>query len=461
MTLADIASRLLGFFATAYLARILGVEKFGEINLGFTALSYGMLIINPGIQLYATREAARQITNQFVSDILTLRLFLSFATIAVFSFCMLYIFPLSVGLFLSVLFLFSLVPSSFLLEWYFQAKGKIILVSFSRIFSQGMYLILILIFYHVFKSLWWIPVAWLCAGCSATIFLWIFFKREHNIFSLQWNVLSLFHRDGKWNMILRASFPIGRGTWLAQLVTNFPLLALGIFLSASDVGNYSAAFKIVFLALIVDSIFMYVFYPIIIRTYNESTEKLQIALSFSIKIIITLLLPLCAGVSVLAPSLIHFIFGEGYEEAVPLLRVAIWFVLFSTVHSIFSFGLIGTGKEKIFSRTMTVTVAIQMGLCIIGIVLFGAIGAPMGIVTGECISVGIIASQFEKFLHIPFVKHFVRPLIATGGMVCVLFFISTLPLTLNIACGVILYSIVLWMLGGFSKKDFVQLQQLV
>lgn len=56
MTLADIASRLIGFFATAYLARMLGVEKFGEVNLGFTSLSYGLLIINPGLQLYATRE---------------------------------------------------------------------------------------------------------------------------------------------------------------------------------------------------------------------------------------------------------------------------------------------------------------------------------------------------------------------------------------------------------------------
>ncbi|MEK7262907.1 MAG: flippase [Bacteroidota bacterium] len=462
LTLADIISRIIGFFATAYLARILGVEKFGEINLGFTALSYGMLVINPGILLYATREISKpNCATSFVSDILSLRLFLSCATVAVFSFFVLYIFQANVALLLSMLFLFSLIPSSLLLEWYFQAREKIILVSISRIIAQVFYLALILFFYQVFQSLWWIPVAWLFSGIISTIFLWFFLRKEHTSFSLQLNFLSLFYRDGKWNTLLRESFPIGLGTWLAQIVTNFQLLALGILLTSADVGNYSAAFKIVFVALIVDRIFMYVFYPLIIKTYNESSEKLQTTLSFSIKIIITLLLPLCAGVCVLAPSLIHFIFGDGYEGAVPLLRVAIWFVLFSTMHSIFSFGLIGTGKEKIFSHTMLFTVAMQMLLCVLGILFFGAIGAPAGVVVGEIIAVGIIALQFKKFVHIPFVQHFFRPLVATTVMVLVLYFTPSIPFMVNIVCGAILFAVVLWIMGGISKEDFLKFQELV
>ena len=54
----DAGGRVIGFFVTVYLARILSPSSFGLINIGLAVLGYLSLIGSPGIQMVETRNAA-------------------------------------------------------------------------------------------------------------------------------------------------------------------------------------------------------------------------------------------------------------------------------------------------------------------------------------------------------------------------------------------------------------------
>ena len=68
--------RLFGFFATAYLARTLGKEGFGLINIGLGILSYAMILSIGGLNLLGVRKVAAGEANlsKLASKIISLHL---------------------------------------------------------------------------------------------------------------------------------------------------------------------------------------------------------------------------------------------------------------------------------------------------------------------------------------------------------------------------------------------------
>jgi len=461
LAVADVGSRLIGFFATAYLARILGVEKFGVINIGFTLLSYGMLATNPGILLYATREVTtlKEHYSSFVGEVLSLRLFLSLVSFLILAVVVKVLFPSQEIFLIVVLFSLFLFPASFLLEWFFQARGEIQRISISRIAGQFVYMGMLFRLVSSNESMHFVPLAWLCSGVVSSAILFFSYKKNIATVQLHFTISSLFKKKGRWREILRLSFPIGLGTWLAQIGTNFPPLIIAFLLSEKEVGYYSAAYKIVFSILVLDRIFFFLFYPIIIKTYHESLEKLQTMLSVSLKIVIAIALPLCVGGTILSHQFIAAIYGDGYEHAASILEVVIWFAFLTIIHSTYAVGLIGIGKEKQFSRTMVIGTIAQMLLVIGGTYYFRSVGAAAGFVVGEGCTLAMMMFQFNNFVQVKLIHSFFRPIVASIGMFCVLFFIQSVPLVISIFLGCIVYMGLFYLIAGITKQDIQILKE--
>ena len=55
---ADIISRLLGFCAVTYLARILGASNMGVFAVGMSILAYASILINMGLPILGVRSVA-------------------------------------------------------------------------------------------------------------------------------------------------------------------------------------------------------------------------------------------------------------------------------------------------------------------------------------------------------------------------------------------------------------------
>ena len=59
ITGGDLSRRVLGFATVAYLARVMTTSDFGAINIGYSVLSYGLVVSAGGLGTLGVREVAR------------------------------------------------------------------------------------------------------------------------------------------------------------------------------------------------------------------------------------------------------------------------------------------------------------------------------------------------------------------------------------------------------------------
>ena len=76
---SDIGSRLIGFLAVTYLARILGPENIGILAVGMATLTFSSIVSSMGIPLLGVRSIAANISpiQNLVKRICTARFLLS------------------------------------------------------------------------------------------------------------------------------------------------------------------------------------------------------------------------------------------------------------------------------------------------------------------------------------------------------------------------------------------------
>ena len=78
LSVGDFVAKTLYFLAFVYLARVLGVANYGVLEFALSILSYLLLLADGGLELWATREAARGTDmRQLVARIVPLRFLLA------------------------------------------------------------------------------------------------------------------------------------------------------------------------------------------------------------------------------------------------------------------------------------------------------------------------------------------------------------------------------------------------
>ena len=148
----DLGSRLIGFFVSVYLARVLEPAGFGLMSVGLSVLGYLQLAGSPGIQVLETRNAAALagVDRIRVSAVLSLRLLLA-AALGVLTACSaLLLFPHSGAGHVIVLFALSVFPFALTLDWFFQGREEFLSVGTARMLQFGAYGVMVLLLVHGF-----------------------------------------------------------------------------------------------------------------------------------------------------------------------------------------------------------------------------------------------------------------------------------------------------------------------
>ncbi len=452
LTIADFSSRIFGFFVTVFLTRNFSVSDFGLIQIGFAILSFGLAGINPGIQIYGARKISLEKIDEseFISNIFFLRLFLStiFILISIIISKVFY----TENIFFVFLFLLSLFPNAISLEWYFQAKEKISLISKSRSVMQIIFSILCFVLVYFFRDINFVAVSLLIANLVSAFIL---------LFGLDFSIKKILSnwKINEWKSILKNSLPIGFGNWIAQIGISFPPIAIVFFSSSKEVGIFSAANKIVFFALMIDRIFFFLFYPIILQSENKSRENLKETINIALKVIFAILLPLCVFCFLFSNDLIFFVYGTSYFDAINVLKILIWFVFATTFNSIFIFGLISIGKEKIYSLTIFLGTIFQICLIAVGSYFSNSIGASIGIVVGEFLIMVLMVLQFKKFVFGINLNFFWKPIIAAITMFAIYFF--EINIFLEMILSVLIFAVIFLLFKGISKNDLDVLKNIL
>jgi O-antigen/teichoic acid export membrane protein len=445
-------SRLLGFITTIYLARVLGVDGFGMINIGLTVFAYALLFGSQWLNLFGTREIAAGGDHDFVKSFFTLRLFLSFAiAMLIVLFSIFIIQDRQVAILIS-LFAISIIPNAINLDWYFQGKENLFPVSFVRVFVSFSYLVLIFVLLSYSSQYIFVPVAFFIANVIGVIFIWFYFLKEPEKVDLSLSVSGGFG-------ILKKAFSLSSASVLAQINVNVPILVISLLMSTKDVGVFSAASKLIFFLLIADRLFYSIFFPAVTRIFSQNPNQLSEVISFVSRITLVLILPVAVSCVFLANDLILLFYGTNYLAAADVLKILIWYFCITILNSIMGYALVAINKENIYTKVIVYSTPIYFLMITVLTIFMGINGVAVAVVLYELILLAIFKYHLTKSVEISIFNNILRIIPALAILAAVYIILHPINYMLSLSVGLPLYFIAAYLMSAISKYDLKMLKE--
>ncbi|MBN2619870.1 flippase [candidate division WOR-3 bacterium] len=451
--LSDAVSRVFGFLATVYIARILTVEGFGLIHYGLAFLTYAMLLTNPGVTTIGAREIARDRSNtRIVFEILGLRITLSIVVLVLCGAGLLLIPGDPATKNIMLLYFIALIPFSFLLEFVFQGREEMEYIGVSRVLQSAAYVVFLVVLVHGLENLVFVPVSYLIGYGLATGFLIFSFFRRYHGFRIRFSFRF-------WRELLIVATPVGLATVFNQAALTLPPIILGIFHAKEVVGVYSASYKIIIMLLIIERVFHYVSFPVLSKQFASAPTKLGGTFSLLARIIMAITVPGAIGGAIIAGRLIALIYGPGYESAVFVLQLLLFYFMVAPLNSIFGYGLVAVDKQRRFLFVITITAFVNTVLIILLGIKFSAPGAAAALVISEIIGLAVMTRELKKTVSFIGVRYGLKSLIAALIMGVAMFVLRMFPLWIVVPVGFVVYSCMVFVLRLFTVKELKNLQR--
>ena len=313
----QLASYVFPLVTVPYLARILGPKEWGLVAFAQAFGQYLALIVEYGFSLSATREVARSRDSlarrsELLAGVLGAKALLA---------------TLALGLALAVSYLvptfreqpkvlwagvFWALATAFNLMWYFQGLERMRLVATLDVGAKALALMGILLWVRKPEDGWRVLVLMGMASLLSTLVALILAYREVPVRLPNWARVRKALQLG-WTMFLFRS--------AVSLYTLGNTFILGLFAPSQIVGYYAGAEKIskAFLGLL--GPISQALYPRLSHLAQRSrTEAARLVrISLSVMGLGGVLMGL--AVFIFAPLLVRILLGEGYEPAVPVVRV--------------------------------------------------------------------------------------------------------------------------------------------
>jgi PST family polysaccharide transporter len=442
---ADIARRLFGFISVAYLARVLGKEGFGAVNLGFAVLAYTMVLSAAGFPTLGTKRIAQGALPELVGSVMGSRLIVTSIVFLVAAVAVLTTVQDTHLARLIILFSCAALPQIIFVDWFFQGKETLGIVSAARVLQAIVYLAFVLIFVRTINDIMWVAAGSIAGECAASVLLFVQFRISHK--RVRVRIKPSLH-------LLKQSLPLAVGVVLTTIVINYPPLALGIFTTTSNVGIYSAASKLVYFLLMGDRILVLLLLPASARKYSESPETFNHMLTDALRWILIISLPVAVGGILIADKLIAIIYGVEYSSSIAVFQVFIWYFFITMLHTVYSAGLIGVGGEKSYGKIMLMTALAYLVCVTAGVCLFGAIGAAFGVVLSESISVLLIKHELHGIIPLTPPEKTARVILSVAGMAVCVAVVIPYGLLWGILFGAGCYSLLLILFRAVVWNDF-------
>lgn len=231
-------------------------------------------------------------------------------------------------------------------------------------------------------------------------------------------------------------------------------LMLSKLSSVGDVGIYNAGSRIT--DILKTFIFSYqiALLPMMSASFVRSKEQFRQECNASIKYLAILTLPMATGISVLAPRIIHLVFGHKFDPSIPVLQVLAWTVCIFSIAMVFARVLIASHNQMLDMYCNVVALIINIVLGWILIQSHGPLGAAIAILVSLA-AFGVLEYCFvtSKVFKADVIVPLVRTAGASALMGIVVFHLKSLPLLLAILVGSLVYLAALLSIGTFSLVE--------
>lgn len=462
LIISQLVASLLAIFYGIYTPRYLGPESFGILSFAIAFTAIFSVFTDLGFSSLIVREVARDksSTSKYLGNIAVMKLILVIITFGLIALIInLLGYPKQT---IEVVYLLglSIVCGAFtgIFNSIFQAYEKMEYNSIGQILNSGLMLggVLLAIsqrFDVIAFAFVYFIVSAIFLVYSFAICVWKFAKPRIEI---DWSF---------WKSAIKEALPFGL---TGIFVTNLQWIS-SVMLSSmkgdTAVGWYSAAYRLVFIPLIIPATFMTAIYPVMSNFFKSSPGSLKLSLEKSFKYLTVLGIPIGIGTTLLAKRFILVVFGTQYINSIIALQILIWSSVFIFINNAFANLLNSINKQVIITKVMGICLGVNVVLNLILIPKYGLIGASITTALTQFIALLFIFIGSSRIGYNFFTKFFINIIVKTiiSGVLMGVFimYFYNLNLLILVPSAALLYFVALYAIKGIDENDINLISVLV
>jgi len=449
--LAQVAAPVCSFILVLFVARSLGVSGLGKFSIAISLFFIFQTISSLGFSHLITREVARDRSK--AGKYLINASFIGFFFSALMAGAMsltayLLNYPADTALAIYVLS-FSLIPGALALvcQSICRAFEKLEYVSIPLI--TGNLFKLVLGLHILFKGYGLIELMVVILGSHfLTLFISLYFVNMcigRPLFRIDFGFC-------KW--IVKTAPTFAFIFIFATIYWNVDILMLSKIKGPTEVGFYSAAYKLMNVWKIIPLGYLMALQPVISRLFESSLKKFGTACTKSIKYLFIVMLPIAVGSTLLSRDIILLFFRESFLSSANALSILIWTLVPYTINITLAHALIASNNQKINLRSLLISMICNVTLNLLLIPKFSFLGAAMATLISICIFLSLQYGFISKNLFtLNFFQIAGKPAISAALMAIVILLLRQINLFLLILISALVYVLFLLPLKTFSQTD--------
>lgn len=351
-----------------YLARVIGVEKFGVLAFATAVISYFIAVVDYGFDYTSVRDISKKKDdNYYVSKIFS-NVFFARLLLLLISFLILVVLIFTIPFFenhkLILLLTFLQIPGKIMVsDWFFQGIEKMRYITIRSTIAKLIFTILIFVVIRNEEDYIYHPVLLFLGFFISGIFAFYSIFKTFKVKLIIPSIEEIFKtiKNG-WNMFLTIFFP--------NIYSNISAILLQIYGGNYANGIFDAGKKFIAISQKITNILSRTFYPFLARRMDKHSFYRK--LSFTISFIITIILFLGANL------IINIFYGESFSESVIVLRILSLSIIFMFLTNTFGTNyLVLVNKEKLYRKIIVYCSIIGFFISFYFIYKYSFIGAAI------------------------------------------------------------------------------------
>lgn len=439
---------IIPLITTPYVSRILQVDGIGAYSYGLSVVTYFGMFGTLGIASYGQlqiakvrdniRESSRNFWEIFFARLLTM----TFSSII---YILMALFSEQYKKMFLVLIIY-LISQIFDISWYFQGREEFNLTVFRNLCVKIVSTILIFIVVKTKNDLYKYAFILNLSTFLGNISLWLYLKER--VLKIKILDLNIFRH------------------WKNSIVFFIPAIATSVYTvldksmigwftnSAFENGYYEQAHKIELIIITIVTSLGTVTMPRMTYLYkNKLYDDIEKIMSITFKFIICISFPMMFGLIMIAPNMIPWFLGEGYDKCIVLLQIfSLLVVIVGLNNTIGKQCLMATGRLKYYNKGVICGAIVNLCVNLLLIPKFDSIGAAIGSVIAEfVILIYFLYYSREYFRITDYTKLIGKYLISSVVMSVVVYMFgkvyiaTTIGIIIQIITGIITYALCLIM----------------
>ena len=375
---AEVACRAMRFLADIVLVRHFGQSAYGQLNVAQSLTVQGTWVATCGLNTAGVRSvAARQESAATIAaTVVVLRCLLAALTWGIVCAIAWVVPPYRDSLQLTALYSLSLFTGALNIAWAAQGRGDVRPLGIGMLAVHIVYVAGVQVVTAFDWPLIFVPLILVGAEVVTAVGVWLWVVHGIGRVARPLPLADALR-------FFREALPIGGAALLRGMLPGTDVLLLGLFLDKARVGQYSAAMKLYSLGFVILAAWFAILLPQLSRRAAESMAQVRDAVSTGIRQTLLAGVPVIAAGLLLGPAVLRLLFGPGFDDAAPVLRLLLLVLPLQLLSGHGRMALVALGRQRYDLGLVAVSSAVHVAAKLALIPALGMMGAAWGTFTGE------------------------------------------------------------------------------